>query len=236
MKIIDKNKDYYDYLQYINPDDTFTFDRTDSYELTKERLCKFIWVQTRGFRRVKLSEHIPYKFLVMQIGSTFWLFLLGITKIKDREWAEDYTIELLKSWKNYDKPRELIKLYFVRLNWYYDIDSFYGLYHEDYKREDVIKNVDTIVQAIDNNDVVAIKTVDKCRYISSGGEIEERHIPLLKSSGIATVVSPEEIYNAFDEYFSLEKTAAESTVAEGTTNNDKIKNHGFDTKTSFRGK
>ena len=56
------------------------------------------------------------------------------------------------------------------------------------------------------------------------------------STGIATIVLPEDIYNAFDEYFSLEKTASESTIAEGTTNKDKIINHGFDTKTSFRGK
>ena len=60
--------------------------------------------------------------------------------------------------------------------------------------------------------------------------------PILKASGFPNLINPTEMYNAIDEYFSLKKAAAEFTEAKGTTNNDKIKNHGFDIKTSFRGK
>ena len=61
-------------------------------------------------------------------------------------------------------------------------------------------------------------------------------IPLLKACGIANLIDADTMYYAIDEYFSLMKTASETTTAEGTTNKDKIVNHGFDTKTSFRGK
>lgn len=240
MRIIDKNTDYYDYLQFINPDDTFTFDRTDSYELTKEILCSHIWLHSRYEYGNKAREKtIPYKFLLMQIGSTFWLFLLGITKVNDiRTRAADYNIELLKSWKNYDKPRQLIKLSIIDFGWKYHISEKYGWFFGDYNKEDIIKFLDTLIKGIDIDDFETIEAIDKHTiYVGhSCNKAEEKHIPLLKSSGIATCVPPEDIYNAFDEYFSLEKTASESTVAEGTTNNDKIVNHGFDTKTSFRGK
>jgi hypothetical protein len=45
-----------------------------------------------------------------------------------------------------------------------------------------------------------------------------------------------DIYNAFEEYFSLERTSTERTESVGLTDKEKITNHGFDTKISFRGK
>ena len=45
-----------------------------------------------------------------------------------------------------------------------------------------------------------------------------------------------ETYLAFEEYFSLEKTSQERRDPLGTTDIDKIESHGFDKKTSFRGK
>jgi hypothetical protein len=45
-----------------------------------------------------------------------------------------------------------------------------------------------------------------------------------------------DVFCSIEEHFSREKTAAERTEPLGATNNDKIIMHGFDTKTSFRGK
>ena len=39
MRIIDSNKDYYDFWQNIWRDDTVTFDRRDSYDLSKEEFA-----------------------------------------------------------------------------------------------------------------------------------------------------------------------------------------------------
>ena len=43
MRIIDKNTDFYDYWQNVYKDDTFTFDRRDSFLLTKEILCSNLY-------------------------------------------------------------------------------------------------------------------------------------------------------------------------------------------------
>ena len=42
MRIIDKNTDFYDFYQDVYRDDTFTFDRRDSYILSKEMICNKI--------------------------------------------------------------------------------------------------------------------------------------------------------------------------------------------------
>ena len=41
MRIIDKNTDFYDYLQYMwGYYDSSSFDRTDSFLLTKDEFCE----------------------------------------------------------------------------------------------------------------------------------------------------------------------------------------------------
>jgi hypothetical protein len=55
-------------------------------------------------------------------------------------------------------------------------------------------------------------------------------------SGIVNCVDAHQIYLAFEEYFALEKSSTERREPLGTTDIDKIESHGFDKKTSFRGK
>ena len=69
-----------------------------------------------------------------------------------------------------------------------------------------------------------------------GDGYSEKHISLLKSCGLASCIEPLDIYLAFEEYFSTEKTAAERTESAGLTDKERIENHGFDLKESFRGK
>lgn len=64
----------------------------------------------------------------------------------------------------------------------------------------------------------------------------EKHIPLLKATGFADQIDPLSIYLAFEEYFSLEKSSTERTESIGLTDREKIENHGFDIKRSFRGR
>ena len=60
--------------------------------------------------------------------------------------------------------------------------------------------------------------------------------PILTACGIKDLITPEDIFMAIEEHFSLLKTESERIDPIGATNNDKIEMHGFDTKTSFRGK
>ena len=44
MRIIDKNTDFYDYCQNMCRDNSLTFDRTDSFILSKDDLCGNLYV------------------------------------------------------------------------------------------------------------------------------------------------------------------------------------------------
>jgi hypothetical protein len=227
MRIIDKQTDYYDYLQ-DNGDD-LVFDRRGSRSLSKQEIKDDIIMMLESY------AHIPHIFLVFQCGATYWLLSvegrIGEPNWRKNYWdrVEDYDIELLSTWKDYNHPLELLTLKAIEFNesWKYDF------YDKKWRRRKLERTLSkerlreissTLRDAVINRDYKVYRNHST------------KHFLLLKSSGIPNVIGPEEIYNAIDEYFSLKKTAAESTVAEGTTNNDKIKNHGFDVKTSFRGK
>lgn len=238
MKIIDRNTDFYDYCQNMYPDDTFTFDRSDSYLLTKDIVCEYIYLHRRGGPDKLLQDKPIYKFGLLQIGSTFWLLLFNILQTNNFNRATDYEVELVTSWKNYDKQRELIKFSIVdfellthqlRLN-----GSGLGYFFEDLDRNAIFDKSDALVQAININDYKS-RSIDS-HTVWKDQTPMKRHIPILKASGLSQILDPFEVYSAFDEYFSLEKQSSERIDAEGTTNNDKIVNHGFDTKVSFRGK
>lgn len=228
MRIIDKQNDYYDYLQ--DNGDSLVFDRRGSRALTKEEIMDTI------NRVLDSYYHVPYIFLLLQCGASYWLLFVEGTDIKKRanycgprEVVGNYNVWLLSKWKEYNQPLKLLSLQAIDFNQFWK----YKIYKVDYYKRKVVRTLieDKLIEsshelreAVIHKDYEIYKDFSKKDYL------------LLKSSGIPNVIDPEEIYNAIDEYFSLEKTAAESTVAKGTTNNDKIKNHGFDIKTSFRGK
>ena len=110
MRIIDKNTDYYDYLQNIYRDDSLTFDRTDSFLLTKELFCDKLDILRIGWNR---DNH---NYILLQICNTFWLFDAETTKTTDWGKPIEYSLKLLATWKNYDKPRCLIRLDRIRFS------------------------------------------------------------------------------------------------------------------------
>ena len=238
MRIIDKNTDFYDYLQNVYPDDTFTLDRSgESYMLTKEMICGHLWLRPRGGPAKLYTNKPVYELGSLQVGGTIWLLLFSlIGKQCSGTHPADYTVELITSWKNYNKPRKLIQLKLIDFGYvthFFDTEPC-GYYFNDFDKDIIMAKVDALVDEVNT---------DNCRFhditshqIQISGKYVTKHFPILKASGISNCIDPLDIYNAFDEYFSLEKQAAERTDAEGTTNNDKIINHGFDTKVSFRGK
>ena len=233
MRIIDKQNDYYDYLQ--DNEDTLVFDRRGSYLLTKQDILDTI------SRRLNTIHRDPDNFLLLQCGASYWLiFVKGLDVKGERpnKYACDYSLRVVSSWKDYNQPLKLLSLRFIDFNysWKYDIYDrvFKGRRYEITVNETkLMKEAQTLKDAIIHKEYKVVGAWKDYRFKD---DYNEWGYLILKASGIPAVIDPTEMYNAIDEYFSLKKTAAESTVAEGTTNNDKIKNHGFDTKTSFRGK
>ena len=72
MRIIDKNHDFYDYLQSPT-DNRLVFDRRRSFQLTKERIWCAIRSKCGLYRWNKTDEHT---YLLLQCGAHFWLFVI----------------------------------------------------------------------------------------------------------------------------------------------------------------
>ena len=230
LRIIDKNNDFYDYLQ--SPTDTLVFDRRNSFLLTKQMMCDRI--------RFLRGEDTT-KFLLLQCGSTFWLFLLTATKFENYLGIcepKDYDIELLTSCKNYDKQRKCISFEVIKFNFAYRT-LLSKRNEEDQVHDRILKSVGKLQYAVDHNEYEIETRLDTVKIYKDhrGGFITSTmDIPLLKGCGIANLIDPFTIFYAIEEYFSMEKTSSETTEPKGATNDDKIVMHGFDTKTSFRGK
>ena len=214
MRIIDNKYDFYDYLQDYT--DTIVFDRRDSFYLTKEMICDRI--NSIWWRRELHNK----KYMLIQCGAAFWLIALIVTEFDSSDKPSNYTLELIDYWKNYDKPNRLLDIQFV--------DFRYTIAMNGYRVEDM-KN------AIDHDEEFHTWSINHhVKYVDykGGYKKEESNMPILISSGLRDIIDPVDMFCAIEEYFSIEKTKAETTEPKGITNNDKIVMHGFDTKDSFR--
>ena len=229
MRIIDKNHDFYDYLQDPT-DDRIIFDRRNSFLLEKKHICDAMHVSDIN----RYCTDNKYWQLNLQCGASFWMFLLTATEyggeyiFPNVQAPINYDIELLASWKNYNVPSKIIDIcvdsyHFGRWDW--------KTRKVIYSKDDI--NPNTIKSSFNYNSMgnsVTSLTVTRHK------EIKTYNIPLLRACGVANLISPVDVFCSIEEHFSREKTAAERTEPLGATNNDKIIMHGFDTKTSFRGK
>lgn len=229
MRIIDKQHDYYDYLQ--DTSDPLVFDRRGSYVLTKDDISSY-FAYIRFFRQSK------YRFLLFQCGATFWLILATITEVDSFNDVKNYKLELLDTWKNYNKKQALLRLDLISFSSYFIRN--YDMFISEYDYDKIKSNIDKIRNMIEINDYRKEYTI--CQAINKDDKVETEtyrsrfNIPLLKASGLNSIIDPTQIFVAIEEYFSNKKTLLEKTEPVGSTNNDKIIMHGFDTKTSFRGK
>ena len=230
MRIIDNKHDFYDYLQ-DSTDTRCVFDRRNSYKLTKEYLNQWVF----GFNHNKQT----YRFLLLQCGATYWLFLvkkLGFSNPNDI-YTEYKIVDLLATWKNYNKPNYLLQLDDINLRFIYKLTDRKT---NDFDPDKIKANIKDIIDAIDHNQVgyyyrERIGNIpSQYKYVPYEKDINT--YPILESCGLNQFINPIEIFSAIEEYFSIEKAKTETTEAKGATNDDKIIMHGFDTKTSFRGK
>jgi hypothetical protein len=223
MRIIDKQHDFYDYLQ--DPTDRIVFDRRGSFLLTRKIFCE-------GFRYLRYHNDSRYRFVLLQCGVTYWLFLVTITARGLFDEVVDYDLELLKTWKNYDGSNELIKLNVVSFG-----ISMWNYRTRDMDLERIKNRVNDLQAAIDQGDYRVEHNLGCYRKITDfkgTSKIEIQNLPILKACGIADLVDPVSVFCAIEEHFSMKKTASENTEANGTTDEDKVVMHGFDVKTSFR--
>lgn len=222
MRIIDSNKDYYDFWQNIWRDDTVTFDRRGSYELSKEEFAGSFVDGSYKWSKYMFKYHPDgdsHKYVLLQVCNNFWFFDLLITKTGEEGVCTDYELHLNEAWQDHSQPPELIRLSVIRSNRFFDNtcsadDARRGNYY-------IEKVFDEFVSSKSNG--------VSCAQ-------DSRHIPILKNIGIAAEIPAEEIFLALEEYFLTQRRNSERTESVGLTDKDKVTNHGFDAKASFRGK
>lgn len=238
MRIIDKNKDFYDYLQGIYLDQLLVFDRTGSFVLTKQALCDCIPEYARR----------PGCFVLLQVCNTFWLYYARRVRKKDALVFEqsEYNFELVTSWKNYNKQRQLLKLDLIDFSAgdIFPNTWMFWRYENNDKMAATLASVnfaekkDLLIAAVDTNNYRVLKCLNhyNTRIGWCSNLRTKYHIPILSSSGLVGGIDPLDMYRSIEEYLSFEKTASERTESIGLTDKERIANHGFDVKCSFRGK
>lgn len=216
MRILDKNTDYYDYLQNVNIDDTFTFDRRSSFDLTKADICCQLKPYFRSFLDTTPGSHL----LLLQVCNTFWLIVLQGKNKQDNIYT-DYDILTVESWKDYTKERKLLCLQVISINTFN--------YFSKKRSESLDQFVKDRCQRIRTNDYNVEYTFD-CADVTK----PKPQYPRLQKLGIPAYIPAPDIYYSIEEYFSAEKTASEKDSSEPITDVEKAINHGFDKKSSFR--
>lgn len=216
MRIISKIKDFYDYVSYelSDKDDNIVFDRRNSLILTKDNIASFLGLNRYEKKTYYSTRHSNY--LVLQIGYLFFLIKIYdieykdviVCGVKEKEFS-NYKMKVLAKWRNYNNK---------------SIMEFYKAYKYYY-----YKTEEQFIDDIKNN-----KFSEDDRMKSAGyTDIKDKTL-IISETGLASVLDPKEVYLALDEYFSSLITDKEKTESIGITNNEKIVNHGFDKKLSFR--
>lgn len=232
MRIIDKNNDYYDYLQDFTDD--LVFDRRNSFILTKEMVCNGL------HQSLHYPKHSTFGLIFLQCGATFWLMLATSTKLNEFDVISDYELKLMSTWKNYEKPNRLLAINVISCkNCCKNYEHYYSWNDYKYIMDNILRSTKYIVDDINQNNYKTKFDLSVNRYYTdykNQSKLVIKTIPLLKACGIPNIIDAPSIFWAIEEYFSIEKSKLETTEAKGTTDNDKIEMHGFDVKTSFRGK
>lgn len=203
MRILDKNKDFYDYLQDYDSD--IVFDRRGSHILTREELN--VWSLYYRYK----SEFTD-KYFLLQIGYTNWLILAKATKIGDGGsgyfTVEDYSLELVEMWKDYNKSVDFK---------FGEISSKFSIEHLYSKKWEYKKFIDDV----------------KLGNFEYKNNLAEKSPIVLSKTKLPSILNAQDIYLAIEEWLSHKK---DDVVHDSMTDKEKIVSHGFDTKSSFRGK
>ena len=215
MRIIDKNKDYYDYLAHqVDSDDGVTFDRRGSIPLRRE---DFFNILSKHVKEHNYHQHLYWfspkeyseynKLFAIRAGVA--LFLIGLKlEIDETDFRncilKSYTMELIKTFEDFDYRGKVLDIVSIECE----------RHHMHALTKKKLKNIKLSELTIRNFGL-------------------QDDFYILKNIGIPAMIPPEQIYYSMETYlFSLKNDRnCEST---GLTDCEKIVNHGFNKKTSFR--
>ena len=210
MYILDKNKDYYDYLAKLyGVDKTITYDHRGSITLTELTFLKKIAPSYDEYENKHYFEDNKKKYLfIVEVGTTQYLF-----KMYDIHYKLEMNIyspcsckyELLRIFKDnkhyYEKEITIVPVsrnrYYIGYNW------------RDWNNEKVVSFLE-LRELLD-------------RRISN---------PILKDTVIPAHIKDVEVWKDLSNYISSKYN--DKTITIKNSDVSKLQNHGFDKVTSFR--
>jgi hypothetical protein len=231
MQIIDKNKDFYDFLQFqYGIDKSRTYDRRGSIILTQSKLIKFLLGHNDKLfisDNTKYGSNVKYDIqFILECGNI--QYVIKIEDIKALynaesiiEWEGKYI--LLKEFNEFlhlfDATPISIFCLEVNRTIIYKSKRFNKWFN--WKKS---KNWNDVKL----NDLVNKEKKDNIKKNPDKLLIN----PILKDSKIPSIIPAEKIMQGLELYFS--SLNEDKTINISLTDNDKLINHGFDKRWSFR--
>jgi hypothetical protein len=203
MYLIDKNKDYYDYLSGIyGVDKCITYDRRGSIPLTKESFLKLISPYYTKYN----NDH--GSFFVLEVGYFQYLF------------QGDIQYRPINPYMAMEPYKGVFKLWQV-----FDEQKHY------YEKEITIIPV-TIKWPGSPNSRKKRNYIDTFSFSELRRSSEKISNPILINTPIPSLIDPFDIWSNVSNYISSKYN--DKTIDIYNTDTEKIINHGFDKKISFR--
>ena len=225
MQIIDKIKDYYDYLQYEfgQVDKDSTFDRRRSVLLSEEDFFKYCYKDevARYFRYIKKYSHYRYE------ESNYILVLLEIGNIQYILKYENMKIIIKNSITNEYSVKGNVLIDQIFNMGFHLLPDAITLTHfrerikfEGYQNH--LQRWNRFHKMRDPTDIDVPAELYKDSFKN----------PILKNTLIPSIINDRDVYNALDNYFRSKYN--EKVIDIKNTDIQKAENAGFDKKSSFR--
>src|SRR5574344_781986 len=223
MRILDKNKDYYDYL-CNTPDsepDVF-FDRRGSFILKQSDLIRSLYENKRGhFVYFSPSKNYSIYYFGLYCGYSLYIFktIIQQSNVKSKntfllDIQYSYSpLELIMKIDKFDRDHNEVPLKFVYLqqNTY---NSYWQKNNANYEPgKDNINNF--IIVPMNLNSIII------------NGEDSGTNSPILRNLEIQHIIPPLEIYTDI-EYYIASRKDEQDVESKGITDVEKAINHGFD--------
>ena len=207
MFIIDKNKDYYDYLSHVyGVDKKVTFDRRGSIVLTDRYIVDHTF-EYKGYSRwLKREKEF---FFLLEVGKLQYLF-----KVFD-----------------YDIVQDAYGVYHVGKKFKIGIKHVFDEDRNFFGKPLTIKDVKVKYQWIKRKYVSVITDFKDCIEIREKTFDNSRY-PILAETKIPALISAFDMWRELSTYISSLNNDKEVDIV--NTDKAKIVNHGFDLKSSFR--
>ena len=230
MKIISKFKDYYDFIAYqYGQDNSIVYNRNPFKIANNGNIFESIKPATKSlYRHQNIYPSFPYQDIKQEYKFK-WLIICGkkfllVSEKQNCNLYADYKLITIEQYNNF------VELWsnFRKLPKY---DYYIGYNEVNQLYINISKFINQPIFELTSD----VSLFGSC--ISNIKDYYEFKLPILADYNISRVYSPERLYQDLSYFIgnTLKDTPDTKPPVE-VTNKDKIIGHGFDLKTSFRGK